>query len=277
MVSAFRAFFLLFLGLALVACTTTNTSPPTSASADASQKNLQPASRPQLQPTPVTPRAQAEAHTALAMGYYERGQFNVALEELGNAQKIDSNYAMIYNGYGLVYSYMKEDAKASFNFQRALELDPDNSEIHHNWGWFLCTSGRARESLAEFDRVARDPLYKMPEVALTNAGRCALSLNDKAAARQYLQRALTAKPGYAQAAYSLAELGYGEGTLEEARALMQIVMQNPTPAADALFLGACIERKMGDKKAEDSYILQLKNRYPNADQTKRIVTPGSCP
>ncbi|MDR2016931.1 MAG: type IV pilus biogenesis/stability protein PilW [Burkholderiales bacterium] len=242
-----------------------------------SSQTLQAASRPQLQGTPSSPRSRAEAHTALAMGYYERGQFDVALEELDEARNIDARYAMIYNGYGLVYSYMKEDAKASSNFQRAIELDPNNPEIRHNLGWFLCTSGKARESLTEFNRVALDPLYKTPEIAFTNAGRCALSINDKDMARQYLRRALDVKPNYSPAAFSLAELNYGEGKLDEARAMMRVIMQSPIPMADALFLGACIERKLNDKKAEESYILQLQNRYPGAEQTQRITAPGSCP
>ncbi|MCL2310799.1 MAG: type IV pilus biogenesis/stability protein PilW [Proteobacteria bacterium] len=269
--SFFRTFVSILLALLLVACAGTSGTPP------ATSQELQPTGKVQLQSTPTSPRSQAEAHTALALGYYERGQFDVALEELNEAKKLDDRYAMIYNGYGLVYSYTKEDAKASTNFQRAIELDPGNPEIRHNWGWFLCTSGRARESLAEFDRVALDPLYKTPEIAFTNAGRCALSINDKVTARQYLQRALNAKPNYPQAAYSLVEISYSEGKLDEARALMRIVMRNPTPTVDALFLGACIERKLNDKKAEESYILQLQNRYPKAEQTQRIATPGSCP
>ncbi|MDR0769914.1 MAG: type IV pilus biogenesis/stability protein PilW [Burkholderiales bacterium] len=271
MVPLSRAFASLFLVLMLAGCV------GISDTSSESSQILQPANRPQLQSSPASPRTRAEARTALAMGYYERGQFDVALEELEEAQKADARYAMIYNGYGLVYSYMKEDAKASSNFRRAIELDPNNSEIRHNWGWFLCTSGRARESLAEFDRVALDPLHKTPEIAFTNAGRCALSINDKAVARQYLQRALAARPNYSPAAYSLAELNYGEGRLDDARAMMRIVMQSPTPAPDALLLGACIERRLNDKRAEDSYILQLQNRYPNAEQTQRITTTGSCP
>ncbi|MDR0251492.1 MAG: type IV pilus biogenesis/stability protein PilW [Burkholderiales bacterium] len=270
MASLSRLFISMLVVLTLAACA--GMPPP-----DESSQTLQAAQRPQFQNTPVSPRTRAEARTALALGYYERGQFDVALEELDEAKKIDDRYAMIYNGYGLVYSYLKDDAKAGSNFQRAIELDPNNPEIRHNWGWFLCTSGKARESLAEFNRVALDPLYKTPEIAFTNAGRCALSINDKAVARQYLGRALSVRPDYPQAAYSLAELAYGEGQWDEARTMMRTVMKNPMPTADALLLGACIERKLNDKKAEDSYVLQLRNRYPNAEQTQRIAAPGSCP
>ncbi|MDR0250176.1 MAG: type IV pilus biogenesis/stability protein PilW [Burkholderiales bacterium] len=270
MASLSRLFISMLVVPVLAACTGMPAS-------DESSQMLQAAQRPQFQNTPVSPRTRAEARTALALGYYERGQFDVALEELDEAKKLDDRYAMIYNGYGLVYSYMREDDRARSNFQRAIELDPNNPEIRHNWGWFLCTSGQARESLAEFNRVALDPLYRTPEIAFTNAGRCALSINDNATARHYLERALRVRPDYVQAAYSLAELSYGEGKFDEARVMMRIIMQTPTPTVDALFLGACVERKLNDKRAEDSYIQQLQNRYPNAEQTQRITTPGSCP
>ncbi|MDR1530172.1 MAG: type IV pilus biogenesis/stability protein PilW [Burkholderiales bacterium] len=237
---------------------------------------LGPSARPSLQPTIVSPRSRAEAHTALALGYYERRQFDIALEELDLAKGIDSNYAMIYNGYGLVYSYMNEDAKARGNFEQAIRLDPNNSEIRHNWGWFLCTSGHPRESLAEFDRVAADPLYKTPEISYTNAGRCALGAGDIEAARGYLQQALRIKPNYAPAAYTLADIAYRQGDYNGARSFMRMVMQSPTPAADALYLGACIERRMNDRQAEESYILQLRNRYPQARQTQKILGSESC-
>jgi type IV pilus biogenesis/stability protein PilW len=237
---------------------------------------LGPASRPQLQGTEVTARSQAEAHTALALGYYERGQFEVALEELDLAKGLDSSYAMTYNGYGLVYAHMREDVKARSNFEQAVRLDPGNPEIRHNWGWFLCTSGSPRESLTEFDRVLADPLYKSAEVASTNAGRCALVAGDIERGRNYLLNALKVKPNYAPAAYTLADIAYRQGDYTNARNYIKMSMQTPTPTPAALYLGACIERRLGDKQAEDSYVLQLRNRYPKAPQAERILSPGAC-
>jgi Tfp pilus assembly protein PilF len=39
-----------------------------------------------------------------------------------------------------------------------------------------------------------------------------------------------------------------------------------------LRLGVCIERKLADRQAELSYVSQLRNRYPEAPETKGIVT-----
>ena len=52
-------------------------------------------------------------------------------------------------------------------------------------------------------------------------------------------------------------------------------MAQPNPAPDALFLGMCIERRGGDRSAELSYVAQLRNRYPDAPETKAIAT-GNC-
>ena len=71
----------------------------------------------------------------------------VALEELGEAVKLDPANARAYNIYGLVYSTLGQNEKAEQSFQRALALAPSDSEIRHNWGWYLCTHDRARESI----------------------------------------------------------------------------------------------------------------------------------
>ncbi len=226
-------------------------------------------------PQKAPPQVRAQLHTELAAGYYERGQMSVALEEVGQANKADPNYAGAYNIAGLVYAYLGDDRKAEQNFGQALQLAPSDSEIRHNWGWYLCTHGRERESLAEFDAAVRNPLYKTPEVALVNAGRCAQAIGDDAAAEDYFRRALAAQPGNPLASLGLAQLAYKTHRYDEARSWMKGVMTMTNPPPDGLRLGECIEHRLGDHQAELSYISQLKNRYPEAPETKAIATE-SC-
>ena len=91
----------------------------------------------------------------------------------------------------------------------------------------------------------------------------------------FFKRALAASPNNPEAALSLAQLNYKEGRLPEARALMKPVMLQTNPPPDALALGACIERKMGDRSAEASYTSQLRNRYPDSAEARNIAT-GVC-
>lgn len=237
---------------------------------------------PAVTPTPEPPapvKAQeataaqrAQIRTDLAAGYYERGQMGVALEELDAAQKLDPNNPRVYNIYGLVYTVMGETQKAEDNFRRAVALAPNDSDIRHNWGVFLCATGRARESIAEFEQAVRNPLYKTPEIALINAGKCSVTLGDVAGADRYFRQALTVSPNNPIAAYNLALLSYRQSKLDEARAYMRPVMQQQTPPPEALYLGMCIERKQGDRQAELSYTSQLRNRYPDSAEAKALTT-----
>lgn len=237
---------------------------------------IQPAPQVQLYQDPVTNRQRAEIHTELAAGYYERTQMNVALDELALAEKFDPTYARIYNLYGLVYTVMGELPRAEAQFKRALELAPNDPEARHNWGWYLCTHGRERESIAEFEVAIRDSLYKTPETALVNAGKCSVAIGDLSAADNYFRRALQLRPNDSSAAYNLALLSFKGGRLPESRALMKIVLQqSSSPAPEALYLGMCIERKLGDRQSEQSYVAQLRNRYPDSAEARAIAT-GTC-
>jgi type IV pilus assembly protein PilF len=239
-----------------------------------------PAPQPAEPPPPpkqaeVSPKERAQLHVDLGAGYYERGQMDVALDELNEAVKLDPNNAKAYNIYGLVYSLLDENAKAEQNFQKAMQLAPQDSDIHHNWGWYLCTHGRAREAIPEFEQAIRDPLYKTPQIALVNAGKCSVSLGDIANAEAYFKRALAASPNNPNAAYGLALIAYKASRFDEARGWMRPAVQQANPTPEALYLGVCVERKLGDRQAELSYVAQLRNRYPNADETKAIAT-GLC-
>jgi len=227
---------------------------------------------PTPQETPAPKRAQI--HADLAAGYYERGQMDVALQELSEAVNLDPSNPKIYNVYGLVYAVLAQDRDAELNFRRALEIAPNDSEIRHNWGWYLCSRGRARDSIAEFDLAVRNPLYRTPEVALTNAGKCAASVGENKRAEDYYRRALAVAPANVVAAYNLSLLVYKEARLVEARFAIRPIMQQNSPPPEALYLGMCIERKLGDVQAEASYASQLRNRYPDAAETKAIA--GTC-
>ena len=225
-----------------------------------------------VKPQEATPLQRAQIKTDLAAGYYERGQFDVALQVLDEAQRIDPNYPKSYNVYGLVYTMLGETQKAEASFQRGLALAPNDPDIRANWGAFLCATGRARESIPEFEAALRDPLYRSPEIALINAGKCSAVLGENKKADEYLRRALGASPGNSIAAYNLALLAYREARLDDARSWMRPVMRDGSPRPEALYLGMCIERKQGDRQAEISYMTQLRNRFPDSPEAKAVAS-----
>ena len=129
-----------------------------------------------------------------------------------------------------------DNAKAEQNFQRALALAPEDSDVRHNWGWYLCSNDRPRESIPEFEIALRNPFYKTPEIALTNAGRCSAAFGDIAGAEAYYRRALARSPDQcARDVRPRAARVSSAGRLDEARGYTRRLAQLPAPAPEALY------------------------------------------
>jgi type IV pilus assembly protein PilF len=215
-------------------------------------------------------RTRAKAHTDLAGAYYELGNLGVALEEARIAIQADANYAPAYNVLGLVNLELKDAAAAEANFRRGLQLTPQDPDLNHNYGWFLCQTGREDQSIQWFLNAVRNPLYPTPAKSFAAAGRCLVKRNPTEAAT-YFDRALRLDPNSFQAMLPYAELLYRRGQLQEAKSL--VVRFNrlvPDGTPESLWLGVRIERKLGDRLAEASLASQLRRRYAGSPEYQSL-------
>ena len=210
----------------------------------------------------------ARIHTELGAAYYGIGQNAVAIQELKEAISADANYAPAHSQLGLVYMTLKEDDLAQRSFERALKIDPNDSSANNNYGMFLCQRKREKEAMKYFAAALKNPLYSTPENTYTNAGVCSRLQGDDVKAEELLRKALALQPDQSLALYHLADIAYKHGDLAGARTLLTRYMQVSTPSADALWLGARIEQRLGNRTALASYGAQLNNRYPDTAQTK---------
>ncbi len=228
--------------------------------------------RPEQQAVSSSPLERAKIHTELGVSYFENGQLGVALEELNTAVSADKSYAPAYNALGLVYMELKEDAKAEKNFRQAIRIDPSSSEAKNNYGMFLCQRGREQEGIRELLEALKNPLYATPDVAYKNAGLCARKAGDTKAAEGYFVRALKLNPRQPQALYGMAEIDYLRDDYAGAKQYISryFTVAEP-PGPQALWLGARVERKLGDRTALANYGMQLRRRYPSAPETKAFL------
>ncbi|HEX4985119.1 MAG TPA: type IV pilus biogenesis/stability protein PilW [Burkholderiales bacterium] len=210
----------------------------------------------------------ARIHTELGAAYYSVGQMSVAVQELKEAISADPDYAPAHGQLGLVYMSLKEDAAAEQSFERALKIDPADSATNNNYGLFLCQRKREKEAMKYFATALKNPLYAAPENAYTNAGVCSRLQGDDVKAEEWLRKAVALQPDQPLALYHLADIAYKRNDLVAARELLNRHMKVATPSADALWLGARIEKRLGNRTALASYGTQLNNRYPGSEQTR---------
>jgi type IV pilus assembly protein PilF len=216
-------------------------------------------------------RTRAKAHTDLAGAYYELGNLGVALEEARIALAADPNYPPAYNVQGLVSMELKDDAAADASFQRGLKLAPQDPDLNHNYGWFLCQTGKEEQSVQWFMNAIKNPLYATPSKSYAAMGRC-LQKRNPAESAQYLERALRLDPNTIQAMMPYAEHLYRRGQYVQAKELVgRYNKMLPEPSPESLWLALRIERKLGDRLAEASLATQLRRRYSNSSEYQSLL------
>ena len=215
-------------------------------------------------------RNRARVHTELAAAYYDNGNMAVALDELRRATSADNGYALAHNILGRVYMDLKENRLADESFQRALRLSPNDPDINHSYGWFLCQTGQEQESIRYFLQAIRNPLYAAPWRSYSAAGVCSLRKDNLKDADEFFQRALRLEPDEPTATLKLAGIRYRQGRMDEARRLVTRYNKILAPSAESLWLGLRVERRLGDRLSERSYADQLRRRFPGSPEFRSL-------
>lgn len=253
------------LALLSVACTTTTT---TSVSNDGSSKITTERS---TRASEGDLRNRARARTDLAAGYYRNGQLAVALDEARRATAIDATYAEAHGLLGLIYMDMKEQRDADESFQRALKLDANNSELNNNYGYFLCNTGRERESIEYFNQAIRDPLYRTPARANQNAGACLMKVKDYEGAERYLRRSFELDAGMAVPKFLLSRLYLATNQVEKATFYYNVLAKSVESSAESLWLGLRVARANADLRTETQLANELKQRFPQSPEAAALA------
>lgn len=215
-------------------------------------------------------RNRARLRAELAALYYGRGSMAIALEELRAAAAADPSYALTYSLFGLVYMELRENPLAQSNFERALRLSPTDPDINHNYGLFLCQTGRETESIRYFLQAVSNPLYPLPWRSYSAAGVCSLRKNNVKQAEDFFQRALRQEPDDPGSLLNLGQIRYRQGGLEEARKLVGRYNRIVQPTAESLWLALRVERKLGERVAEASFANQLRRRFATSREYQQL-------
>jgi len=214
-------------------------------------------------------RTRAAAHTELAGAYFERGDMAVALDEVRVALQADSDYGPAHNLMGLIQMDLKQNAAAQSSFERALRIDPRDSDANHNMGRFLCQTGRAEDGIKYFMVAVQNPLYRTLAKTYTAAGACYERSGSPAEALEMYERALRNDGKYSPAMLPYARLQMARGGLNEARSAVQQFNTVNQPTPESLWLQLRIEHRRGDSQSEEAAGAQLKRRFPDSREYRQ--------
>jgi type IV pilus assembly protein PilF len=214
------------------------------------------------------PERRARARLELASLYFSRGQANEALGDVNNAIEAKPDMAEAYALRGLIYGALGNMALAEQNFQRALQLAPDDPDARHNYGWFLCQQKRYAEADAQFDNAVAQTQNREVVRALLAKGVCLARAGKWPEAERTLSRSYELDPSNPATAYNLSDVLLRRGDLPRARFYVaRINAVREQSNAQSLWLAARIEHGLGNQTALQDLGRQLRERFPQSTET----------
>lgn len=218
----------------------------------------------------VSPVRTAEIHTRLGVGYRDRGQLQLALENLEVALRHDPNHTPAHVVTALIQERLGNARQAEYHYRAAARLAPNDGATQNAYAVFLCRQGQFAEAQQRFERAFNDPFYDTPEVALTNAGACARRNNRPDEADMLLRQALEIDPTFPDALYQLAELNLARGDALRARAFLQRFESVAQADPVSLRLGFLIESSLNNPYDADRYVRYLETGFPDSAEAQEV-------
>jgi type IV pilus assembly protein PilF len=212
----------------------------------------------------------ADLYVNMASAYYQRGQYDAALERALRAVNEDKRNPDAHYVLGIIYQRLGKQAAADKHLAEALRLDPDDPELLNARGTVLCSDGSHTQAIALFEKAATNPLYSTPEVPLMNASDCSRRAGRTTDAERYLRESLTKNANYPPALLAMAQLNYDRGETKPAREYIARYGRFGRATPPALLLAYRIETKLGNKTSAKALADALRTRYPDAPQIMEL-------
>ena len=218
-----------------------------------------------------SPATAGAANRQLGAAYLQQGNLPIAKEKLERAAKQSPKDPVIHGLLGLLYHRLGDDKRAEKEHRMALELAPGDPEQLNNYAVFLCDLGRADEGVSRFEEAARNPLYRTPWAAYTNAGVCLRGAKREAEAEPLFLRALQVQPDYTEAVVQLADMELSQHRAADAYKRVADFMKTDPANPELLLLGWRAAHEMKDPAAAAQMAWRLQSDFPDSDQAHTLA------
>ena len=216
------------------------------------------------QSLPVS-RTALSPRMALAFAYYQNGQYRVALDESRKALELQPDEPQAQALQALIFARLNETALAQRSFLRAEQTAPQDADIAHNHGLFLCDQGQYAAAFERFARAVQQPLYADKAKSLWVWGGCVQKAGDEAGAQALWSQSLALNPS-AQAALALAQSYQQQKQPLRASEVLMGINASPAASPETLWLGLQWARQNADSVLFKRYAMQLQKLFPTSSQ-----------
>jgi len=209
-------------------------------------------------------RKRARIRLELAVGYFEQGQTTIALDELKQSLATDPTYAEAYSLRGLIYMRLNDSRYAEESFRRALNINPQDSNVMHNLGWLLCQQARYPDAQKYFSQALANPQYGERAKTFRAQGLCQVRAGLREEAEISLIKSYEFDPSNPVTAYNLSLLLLQRGDLVRSQFYVRRLNNTELANAESLWLGVKVERRIENRDAMLQLAAQLLKRFPQS-------------
>ncbi|MBI4484537.1 MAG: tetratricopeptide repeat protein [Acidobacteria bacterium] len=96
-------------------------------------------------PSFADPRSEAKAQVEFGINVAQRGLWREAIYRWEKAVELDPTYAAAFNDLAIAYEHEGQLEKARKAYEKALELEPDNTQIRQNYELFKEINDRSSQ------------------------------------------------------------------------------------------------------------------------------------
>ncbi len=218
----------------------------------------------------VNKKEASDANSELGVRYLQKGRLQLANEKLTKSLKQNPNSSKSNHYYALLQQKLKNNALATKHFVKAITINPKDSELRNNYGSFLCNTGKPHQAVQQFLIAVKDPLYRTPAFAYTNAGICLRKSNNHAKAEQYFRSALKKRTSFPSALLEMAKLNTDRRNYAKAQAFMLRYETVGKSTPEALKLCVQINNKMRNEAKAGNCKSALLRLFPSSPEAQKM-------
>jgi type IV pilus assembly protein PilF len=211
-------------------------------------------------------RKRARIRVELALGYFQQGKTNIALDEIKLAIAADPTFSDAYSLRGLVYMALNDFAFAEESFNKALSIRQKDPNVLHNLGWLKCQQSAFGPALMFFEQALADPAYMGRAKTLMAQGLCQVKAGMLTEAEGSFLKSYEYDAANPVTGYNLSRLLFQKSELNRAQFYIRRLNNTEFANAESLWLGIKVEKKMGNLQAVEQLASQLEKRFSQSPE-----------
>lgn len=219
---------------------------------------------------PAPAEEQAQVNLALGVRYLQQGRPDAAIDALQRALDQQPRLAEAHSAIAIAYDQTGDVDLADEHHRRATQLSPRDANLQDAYAVFLCRQNRWDDAESHFRSALDNMGNANPVSVMNNAGTCAASNGDLAAAEQYFRAALQVQGEDATALRGMIDVSIRSQNYFQGRAFWQRLERVATVQASDLLSCYLIEDGMSDDTAATACADRLQREFPGSPELAQL-------